>query len=42
MKELDIAMDFQSQDDNHRWHHLASDSINHLQKFQHTPHVKAK
>jgi hypothetical protein len=23
-------------------HHLASDSINHLQKCQHTPHAKAK
>ncbi len=30
-KELDIAMDLKSQDDNHWWDHLANDSINHLQ-----------
>ncbi len=32
MKELGIAIDFKSQDDNHWWSHFASDNINHLQK----------
>ncbi len=31
MKELDIILDFRSQDDNFWWDHLANDSINHLQ-----------
>jgi hypothetical protein len=32
MKELGIAMNFKSQDNNHWWKHFASDSINHLPK----------
>jgi hypothetical protein len=32
MKELGIALDFKSQDNDHWQSHLASDSINHLQK----------
>ncbi len=31
MKELGIAMDFKSQDNNHWWDHLAIDNINHVQ-----------
>ncbi len=32
MKELGITMESKSQDNDHWWDHLASDSINHLQK----------
>ncbi len=31
MKELGIALDFESQGNNHWWDHIANDSINHLQ-----------